>query len=294
MIRNSFSFQAWFIGFFEGDGSFVVDNKTNRCFLIINQKDIKVVQFIKNNLKLGSIRQYNGINRWVVSSKYDILKTIEYLNGYLLLDKTNKSLNNFISSFNTYHRLKPGDKDYILYKGPGEFDIKNSWFSGFIDAEGCFNIRIVSLKKKKEEFLNLVPELKNLDHSLIINKNPKSWVSGPNSVIKTETLELLEPMSFRVRLRFVISQKFEKRIFNFLVEEYGGSISTKEKDIYVYSLDSNLRQKKLIDYLSIHPLQSIKHIDFLKFKNTYYQLLSKDHLKITNITRIINWLSRNQ
>ena len=39
------NFLEWFIGFSEGDGSFVVTN--NRCYFFINQKDIKLLYKIK-------------------------------------------------------------------------------------------------------------------------------------------------------------------------------------------------------------------------------------------------------
>jgi len=42
-------FINWFVGFTEGDGSFVVDNNTNRISFIITQKDPKVLYYIKKN-----------------------------------------------------------------------------------------------------------------------------------------------------------------------------------------------------------------------------------------------------
>lgn len=277
-------FNNWFIGFFEGDGSFIVDNKNNRPWgIVINQKDNKVLYYIKNNLKVGTIREYRGVYRWSISRKKDLFYILEKLNGNLLLKKTNRCLKKVIESFNIHYKLEKDDPFYLTYKGMGSFDYNNSWLAGFIDAEGCFNIRIVSLYKKKEEFLNLLP---NEDKDL---RNRSSSLG--HRYIGSST-ELLRPMSFRVRLRLVIKLKEEPEIFELLKVNYGGSVN-QNGSVYTYTLDSNSRIKNIIDYLDNHNLKSIKHIDFLKLKNTYYQLLNKDHLGVKNITRAINWLKKN-
>jgi hypothetical protein len=285
-----FSFPWWFVGFFEGDGSFVVDNSNNRCFLIINQKDIKVLTFIRSQLKVGSIKEYDGIHRWVISSKEDLFEVIQLLNGKLLLDKTNMRLKAWIASYNEYFSLSPGDPQFLEWKGAGEWDPHNSWFSGFLDAEGCFNIRIVALAKRKEEFLAQCDEVKSEDRESLAKQDPRSWHPFLYSS------ELTTPMSFRVRLRLIIKQKYGEKLFQAVKSHYHGQLSFEKKkpDICIYTLDANSRQIDIIKYLEVHPLQSIKHIDFLKFRNTYDQLNKKEHLSVTNKSRIITWLSRNQ
>jgi len=290
-LFNVFSFNSWFVGFFEGDGSFIIDKSTSRCFLIINQKDSKVLYFIFNFFKFGKIKKYNGFYRWVVSSKKDLFTVIQFLNGFLLLGKTNKRLKTWILHYNKYYKLSKGDEFYLEFKGPGSFSPYNSWFAGFLDAEGCFNIRIVSLAKKKYEFLTKIPISDPEIIHYLLKRNPKSWYDtiGNKIILKT-------PISFRVRLRLLIKQKFEREIFDSLKRVYTGSITTQSKKdpVYIYTLDSNFRQKEIINYLTVHPLQSSKYRDFLKFKNTYFQLKENKHLNITNITSAINWLSRNQ
>ena len=77
----------WFIGFVEGDGSFIVSK--NRCFFIINQKDPKVLYKIKNILGIGKISKYNNYYRYILTKQEHILFLIYIFNGRLLLNKTN-------------------------------------------------------------------------------------------------------------------------------------------------------------------------------------------------------------
>jgi len=285
---DKFEFDYWFTGFFEGDGSFSMNYNNNRCFLIINQKDPRVLVYIRENLKIGKIIKYDGIYRWAISSKKDMFNVIQILNGRLLLKKTNKRLEKWITLYNKYYKLNPEDNFYIHYKGPGKWEEKNSWLSGFIDAEGCFNIRIVSLKEQKLNVLKAIKDLEYEDHQKLIKINPKLW----KKKIKTE--KLINSISLRIRLRFLINQKNEEEIMYNLKSFLTGSISVdKNREIFTFVLDANTRQLKLINYILKHPLKSSKHRDFLKFVNMYNRLKLKEHLNIENIAVVINFLSKS-
>lgn len=301
---DKFEFDYWFTGFFEGapatsrtsDGSFSMNYNDNRCFLVINQKDPRILVYIRKNLKIGNIIKYDGIYRWAISAKRDMFNVIQILNGRLLLKKTNKRLEEWITLYNKYYKLNPEDNFYIHYKGPGEWREKNSWLSGFIDAapatsrtsEGCFNIRIVNLKEQKLNVLKAIKDLEYENHQKLIKIDPKLW----KKKIKTE--KLMKSISFRVRLRFLISQKKEEEIMHNLKSFLTGSISVdKNREIYTFVLDANTRQLKLINYIFKHPLRSSKHQDFLKFVNMYNRLKLKKHLNIENIAIVINFLSKS-
>lgn len=283
---EKFEFDYWFTGFFEGNGSFSINYNDNRCFLVINQKDPRVLVYIRKNLKIGNIIKYDGIYRWAISAKRDMFNVIQILNGRLLLKKTNKRLEEWITLYNKYYKLNPGDNFYIHYKGPGEWKEKNSWLSGFIDAEGCFNIRIVNLKEQKLNVLKAIKDLEHPsgDHQKLIKINPELWKK------KIKTKKLMKSISLRVRLRFLISQKREEEIMHNLKSYLTGSISLdKTKEIYTFVLDANTRQLKLINYIFKHPLRSSKHRDFLKFVNMYNRLELKEHLNIEDIAIVISF-----
>lgn len=286
-IKNKFTFNTWFTGFFEGDGSFNINTNNSRCSLVINQKDLKVLIYIKNQLKVGNIKEYYGYYRWVVSKKEELFKVIFILNGSLILNKTNKKLKKWIDHYNVYYNLEFEDKYYISYKGPSVFDINNSWLAGFIDAEGCFNVRIVDLKKKKLEIINLIPEFENEDCLKLLSLSSESLLK------KIKTINFKKSISFRIRLRFLLKQKDEEQIFHEIKNYFFGSVRkiNNSKSVYEYVLDSNFRQIKIINYLDEHPLKSIKHINFLKFKNLYFQIQRKEHLNLFNIKRAFKYLS---
>lgn len=284
---KKFQFNEWFTGFFEGDGSLTMDYKVGRCFIIINQKDKQVLTYIRDNLKIGSLKEYDGIYRWVVSSKKDMFKVIQILNGNLILNKTNERLKLWISMYNKYFNFYENDKFYIKYKGKGKWKEDCSWLAGFIDAEGCFNIRVVNLKEQIYNLLDLIKDFKKKDYNKLSQLTPKSWLP----LISTQ--ELTEPISFRIRLRFIIRQKGEEEIFKNIKNFFTGSIAQKG-EIYTYTLDANSRQLKVINYIEEHPLRGKKHRNYLKFKNTYYQLTRQEHLRVTNVKKAINFIARNQ
>lgn len=131
-------FLEWFIGFAEGDGSFIVSN--TRLFFIINQKEEKILHIIHTFLGFGKVSKYKTYSRFIVADKTNIDRLISIFNGNLVLEKTNARFVSWLHARNMYTNEK------IIYLGKNEFDSfeNNAWLSGFIDAEGCFN----SVKQK--------------------------------------------------------------------------------------------------------------------------------------------------
>lgn len=166
---NDYRFIEWFIGFSEGDGSFVISNK--RCYFFINQKDIKILYKIKANLGFGQVLKYiqnnKSYGRYIVQDQKHCRRLAHIFNGNLVLNKTNIRFQLWIKELN----IK-------LLKTRGYINLENAWLSGFIDAEGCFYARIrkhsrMKLKYKVEkkfiinqkEELNLFYFLKDLFYS---------------------------------------------------------------------------------------------------------------------------------
>ena len=132
---NDSTFLEWFVGFAEGDGSFVRSNK--RCYFFLAQKDIKILYKIKANLGFGQVLKYTQNNktygRYVVQDQKNCERLAYIFNGNLILNKTNVRFQLWIKGFN----ILP------LKKLPNEsIRLDNAWLSGFIDAEGCFYARV--------------------------------------------------------------------------------------------------------------------------------------------------------
>ena len=163
---NNSKFLEWFIGFSEGDGSFIISNK--RCYFFINQKDIKILYKIKANLGFGQVFKYIQNNtmygRYIVQDKKNCERLAHIFNGNLVLHKTNARFQIWIKGLNI-----------TLLKTKGFITLENAWLSGFIDSEGCFYARVrkhsrMKLKYKVErkfiidqkEELHLFERLKEL------------------------------------------------------------------------------------------------------------------------------------
>ena len=103
-IKINKDFLEWFIGFAEGDGSFIVSN--NRLFFIINQKQQKILYIIKKNLGFGKVSTYKTYSRYIVADKENIDKLIFIFNGNLVLNKTNTRFLSWLHVRNIYSKDK--------------------------------------------------------------------------------------------------------------------------------------------------------------------------------------------
>ena len=76
------SFLEWFVGFTEGDGSFIVNSRGNVTFVVTqHSKNKYILNNIRDQLGFGNvIRQGITTNRFVVNKKADIYKLILLFN----------------------------------------------------------------------------------------------------------------------------------------------------------------------------------------------------------------------
>lgn len=169
----SIVFLDWLVGFIEGDGCIFNQIKGNRCFLIITQKDYKVLEYIKKTLLLGNVNyiydKNNNIKygRYVISDKRDIRLIYLLLNG-------NLHLNSKISHLSKWYDIFISDSDYnkeininkTILK-PKEFLLNNAWLSGFTDADGCFNIKIY--KNREIEYIKAIYILDQKHEEKLLN-----------------------------------------------------------------------------------------------------------------------------
>lgn len=171
----------WFIGFSEGDGSFIVDNRNNLQF-VITQKDIKVLEMIKDTLNFGRvIKQGKLTYRFIVEQKNLMELIILIFNGNMLLPTRIKRFKIFLEVYN-----KKAIKGKIILpqieflKPENEPSLNNAWLSGFTDAEGCFSVSIKNttgfairfiLSQKHEENLTFFSKLILLFNTGIIENH---------------------------------------------------------------------------------------------------------------------------
>ena len=144
-ISPSSNFLSWFVGFTEGEGSFIVNNRGDLSFVVVQStSDIKVLCYIQETLDFGKvITQSVKTSRYVIQNKREIEIIIALFNGNIILPTRKNQLNNFIKGFNSWAskgniRLEP-----IVFMDNFIFpSLNNSWLAGFTDGEGCFTCSI--------------------------------------------------------------------------------------------------------------------------------------------------------
>jgi hypothetical protein len=140
-------FLTWFIGFSEGDGSFIINNRNDLSFVITQStNDESILQLIYNNFGFGRIiKQGKRTSRYIVEDKKGLELINSLFNGNIVLPSKQQSFNEFLQLYNKkvikgkiiLDQIKP-IKSNILP------DLSNSWLTGFTDAEGCFTVSFLS------------------------------------------------------------------------------------------------------------------------------------------------------
>ena len=90
-VKISHRFLEWFIGFAEGDGSFIVSRTKlgrARLFFTLVQKEVRVLHRLRSELGFGKVQRHGKYFRYVVSDQKGIDRLIHLFNGNLVLNKT--------------------------------------------------------------------------------------------------------------------------------------------------------------------------------------------------------------
>ena len=136
-------FKHWFIGFTEGDGSFIVNKDGYLEFKITQSSlDAQVLFFIKKNLGFGVVRLQDKNNKthcFRVRDKEGLSKIISIFNGNIFLQTRKAQFKLFVTAYNKIY------KQSIVHIHDNNYkpDLSNSWLCGFTDAEGCFTCSII-------------------------------------------------------------------------------------------------------------------------------------------------------
>jgi hypothetical protein len=145
VIKLDEKFKWWFIGFTEGDGSFILNKDGYLEFKITQSSvDAQILFYIKKQLGFGSVSlqdKNNKTHHFRVRDKNNILKIIKIFNGNIL---TKFKLNQFklwVEGFNKKYKM-----DILCLQGKHKLNLDNAWLSGFTDAEGCFTSSVLISK----------------------------------------------------------------------------------------------------------------------------------------------------
>lgn len=154
---------TWFIGFSEGDGSILTTKGKAR--FVLTQKEEAILHRVKKVLGFGTVRQFDGYSRFIVSDTQSILLLVYIFNGNLVLPYRQKQLGEWINALNSEGYLELALNPTLIKP-----NLKDAWLSGFTDAEGCFNIAIQPRPKTVTGYrvsLRFLLDQKNAESTLL-------------------------------------------------------------------------------------------------------------------------------
>lgn len=234
-------FLQWFVGFIEGDGSFVMNSRKDLSFIITQSTaDVQILHFIQKTLGFGTvIQQGPTTSRYILQNLKDISKLLFLFNGNLCLPMRQKQFLKFLEVYNEkVKKNKSGKLAHLNPIVPKDFEViptqKDGWFSGFMDAEGCFSI----------SFLKGTP-------------------------------------TFRIRMIVSQKHKENLPLLSQLILMFGtGTIEPhSQKNNFSYVVSGMKNCLKIYPYFEKYPLKTKKAESFQLWKEIHEEILLGNHLK---------------
>nr|QCQ69151.1 LAGLIDADG endonuclease [Powellomyces hirtus] len=160
------NFLTWFIGFVEGDGSFINGKQGPSFELCQNIRDLDLLYYIRTTLGFGIVRtrpeEHRKVGAYYISDKENLERIIAIFNGNLVSNYRKSQFKNWLAAYNKKYNVSI---PYIESKA--EVSFSNAWLSGFIDAEGCFSGR-VKLNTFKKECVLTEFSISQKDQSILV------------------------------------------------------------------------------------------------------------------------------
>lgn len=245
-------FLEWFIGFVEGDGSFVVSNQKVYFDLTQHIRDIDLLYRIKTTLGFGSILTRTStiadrlkprdVGVYYVTGKDNFKRLIHLFNGNLVSSHKKSQFKAWLAVFNKqYNENIPYLESNIAPS------LKHGWLSGFIDAEGCFRARV---------------------------KNCRTSKLGKNLFVDFDLAQKNKEILVLVKGLFNIAKDTNIR----------NDSSWKG---YQFYLSNKKLLVSLVNYLHAYPLKTKKSIDFSIWSKIHKQGIDKKHLTEEGLNKVI-------
>lgn len=241
-------FLEWFIGFTEGDGSFIVSKDKVYFDITQNLQDIQVLYYIKKELGFGKviIRSEGHINVGVfyVSSKDNFTRLIKIFNGNLSTNYKKEQFRVWLDTYNKLYSMNIPFKDRLVKPS-----LSSGWISGFSDAECSFTGRVKSCWSSK---------LRRAPH-LTFQISQKEF-----NIIKT------------LRDIFLNQNSSDLKNIN----------HDKSWDGWVFHCSSFTKLKVIRNYFSRYELKTRKSLAFKKWCKIHDMVLDKKHLTLEGLNKI--------
>lgn len=153
MLKESW-FKLWFIGFVEGEGSFIINKDGYLEFRITQSSpDAQILFMIKKKLGFGVVRVQDSIRNthcYIVRDKNNLVKLISIFNGNIFLDTRKEQFKLWLNAFNLKYKENIPHIDSSFKPS-----LNDAWISGFTDAEGCFTCYVYANKSNTAKLVRL-------------------------------------------------------------------------------------------------------------------------------------------
>ena len=140
-------FLEWFIGFSEGEGSFILAKRGDLSFVVTQSTtDIQSLNYIKDNLGFGKVIKQSikqNTHRFVIQDTKNIFLICLLFNGNIVFPTRKARFLTFLSSFNE-KLLKKNLTTIFPLDTCVTPSLNDGWISGITDGEGCFTCSLLS------------------------------------------------------------------------------------------------------------------------------------------------------
>lgn len=206
------NFNTWFAGLIDGNGT--LGFSVNGVEILLDEKDVKVLHYIKKTLGFGSVTKRTNVKafRYRIYAKGHVLDILKRVNGYLLTQGKHKQLVKLCEHFHIEPIIPDYNKSLDI--------IKNTcWLQGFFDAEGHFNIMnkymlAFHIGQKDRYILDLIKDALNFGHIhhdisynswtySITNKEGIRFILAFFSKNKLQTMKNIDVVSLKRILYFL-------------------------------------------------------------------------------------------
>ena len=260
-INYNYKLASYLAGLIEGDGTIVVP-KTERSLkgklnyacvqLLFDSRDFPLALIIQKTLGHGSLSKKKGKNAYTltINNNEGMVLLVNLINGYMRTPKI-YALHRLIDWLNNKLNLS------IEKKGIDHSNLNiNSWFAGFIDADGHFSVRTSLNSKYPKVECKFELCQRQIDHN------------------QQSNLEFLNLIG-----QYLLTT----------VKEIRANRPNPEYRVRTTSVQAN---NLLVNYLSEYPLFSSKYLNYKDWGRVLEFFNKKEHTKSASIKAIVEIKSK--
>ena len=245
-------FLEWFIGFSEGEGSFIVAKRGDLSFVVTQSSlDLDILNYIRDNLGFGKVIQQSikqNTHRFIVQDIKNIHLICLLFNGNMVFPTRNARFLTFLSSFNerlirkNLKTITPLDTCVLP-------SLQDGWLSGITDggAAGSFTCSLLSSSSA-------------FRYRFILTQK---WEA--NKYVLEHILKIFKEYSIE-----------------------GSVVSHHGENVWEVRINGLKNCQGLFIYFDNFNLLSKKKDSYLKWKLLYNRLVNKDHLNKETRSELIN------